>query len=231
MKRKVAALLSVALMVTMLSPLAAVAAIYHSYVKTNNYGPLNMRSDVSVNSEKTGSIPYGKQVIVWDYYNGNTWALVEYNGKQGYVMTRYLTNDKPEPKPAPNPTPAPAPYPYADLTRMVDGFQDTSYWVMVRPATPGGFVHMRWAPSKQMGIMKDFFDGMQLEVLSQNRTWCQVRDQNTGKTGFMMRSFLQEIGYGGEVGYGAEMNTNPDTDQAAYQGDDFDADTSGDVES
>ncbi len=196
MNKKVVALLSaVVMMLTLLAPVMALANVPHGYVRTGNYGPLNMRADTSVYSDKIGSIPYGAQVVIQDYYLDNTWAGVEYNGKFGYVMTRYLSYDPVNPRPNPGPTPAPY-YPDSDLSRMFDGFQTTNYYVVVRPATPGGFVHMRWAPSKQMGIMVDFYDSKQLEVLAQNNTWCQVRDPESGRTGFMMRSFLTAIGYG-----------------------------------
>ncbi len=187
---------AVLLLVTMVAPLAS-ASIYYGYVKTGNYGPLNMRADTSVDAPIIGSIPYGKQVELDDYYEGNAWIGVTYNGRQGYVMARYIVYDKPAPAPGPGPGPQPAPQP-TDLSRMFDGFQFTSYIVAVTPVTPGGFVHMRWAPSKQMGIMCDFYEGQQLEVLSQNNTWCQVRDSNTDRTGYMMRSFLRQIAYGGE---------------------------------
>lgn len=196
MKRKVVALVcAILVLMTALVPVVASAAIYHGYVKTGNYGPLNLRADITANSPIIGKIPYGKQVTILDYYNNNSWMGVEYNGKQGYVMARYIVFDEPSPAPQPGPAPQPVPVP-SDLSRMFDGFQFTNYQAAVNPATPGGFVHMRWAPSKQMGIMTDYYDNQQLEVLAQNNTWCQVRDNETGRTGFMMRSFLRAIGYG-----------------------------------
>lgn len=190
-KKSIALFSAVVMLLLMLAPTLALANVPHAYVRTSNFGPLNMRQDISVNSPKIGSIPYGTRVVIQDYFSDNTWASVEYNGKVGYVMTRYLSMDVP-----PNPNPNPQPVPSTDLTRMFDGFQSTTYFASVRPATPGGFVHMRWAPSKQMGIMVDFYDGKQLEVLAQNNTWCQVRDPETEKTGFMMRSFLTSVDYG-----------------------------------
>ncbi len=199
MKRQVIALVCVAMILTiMIVPMVASASIYYGYVKTANYNPLNMRADTTTDSAIIGKIPYGKQVELDDYYLDNSWIGVTYNGKRGYVMARYIVYDVPPPAPGPTSQPKPKPEP-VDLGRMFDGFEYTSYVAAVCPATPGGFVHMRWAPSKQMGIMDDCWENHQLEVLSQNNTWCQVRDSETGKTGYMMRVFLREIAYGDPV--------------------------------
>lgn len=194
MNKKVTALVCAALLlVTMLVPMAALASATptYAYVYTANLGPLNLRADTSTSSALIGRIPYGRQVTVLDYYNNNTWVGVEYNGRQGYVMARYLVYSPPAPIPTSNPGTG-----SSNLLNMFDGFQYTNYYVAVRPSSPGGFVHLRWAPSQQMGIMTDYYDSKQLEVLAQNNTWAQVRDADTGRTGFMMRAFLREIAVG-----------------------------------
>lgn len=194
MKRKLIALVSAVLLLAM-AVLPASALVHYAYVKTGNYGALNMRSStVTHMNNKIGSIPYGKKVVILDYYENNNWAFVEYQGKQGFVMTRYLTYSVPPKKPTHvDPTPAPEP----SSAHIYDGFQATNYFAIVRPSTPAGFVHMRWAPSKSIGcIVRDYYNGTQLEVIAQNKTWAQVRDPQTGVTGFMMRSFLTEVGDG-----------------------------------
>lgn len=187
MKKKVIALACAAILLLIALPFTAVAETY-AYVYTANLGSLNLREDTSVNSPIIGRIPYGKQVEVFDYFGNGIWASVQYNGKYGYVMTRYLVYSPPE---SPQPSPSDP-----ELSGMFNGFQFTNYYVAVRPSSPGGFVHMRWAPSKQIGIMTDYYDNKQLEVLAQNNAWAQVRDPDTGRTGFMMRAFLREVGVG-----------------------------------
>ncbi len=187
MKRKITVLLSVLLLVAALTPMALAEGMSTAYVTG---GSLRMRADTSKYSDIIGVIPNGGIVAIQEYYAGGTWAYVEYNGKLGYVMSRYLSRTAPTPKPSPSPTPA------EDLTRIFEGFQDTDYTAYVRGNIPGGFVHMRWAPSQKMKIMCNFYEGNDLEVIAQNNTWCQVRDPYTGKTGFIMRSFLLAGGVG-----------------------------------
>ncbi len=166
---------------------------YTGYVKTSNYGALNIRKEPSANAKKIGSIPYGKEVTIYLSFSGDPdWLCVEYKNVQGYVMARYIDQNKPQPKPTAKPTPKPT-EPVEDLTRIFKGFENDGYTAIVRSSTPGSFVHMRWAPSKQMPIMLDYSDGSYLEVIAQNKTWCQVRDRETGETGFMMRQFLTQV--------------------------------------
>ena len=195
MNKKAISLVSVLMILVLaLAPTAALANLAHGYVKTANHGSLNMREVTTVDSMKVGTIPYGERVAIIEYLDNNTWARVEYDGKQGFVMTRYLSNEDPRPAHEPQHKPEPAEEP-TDLTKMFHGFQMENYTAVLHASAPGGFVHMRWAPSKKMDIMTDYYEGKQFEVLAQNTLWCQVRDPETGKTGFMMRSFLTPVGY------------------------------------
>ena len=197
MNKKVIALVgAIMLLVLALMPTFALANLAHGYVKTANYGPVNMRADISRDSEKVGSIPYGTRVVILEYLADNSWMSVDYDGKTGYIMSRYITMDEPPAKPE-NPGSQEHPHhtsePEPAVNEMFRGFQDENYTAVLHASAPGGFVHMRWAPSKQMDIMTDFYDGKHLQVIAQNRTWCQVQDPDTGKTGFMMRYFLTAI--------------------------------------
>ncbi|HPS82219.1 MAG TPA: hypothetical protein PLP25_10235, partial [Candidatus Limiplasma sp.] len=64
------------------------------------------------------------------------------------------------------------------------------YTATVRPSSPGGFVHLRWAPSKSQPVQSDYYNGSELVVISQNGTWCQVYDELNESSGFMMAEFL-----------------------------------------
>ena len=67
------------------------------------------------------------------------------------------------------------------------------YNACVRPSTPTGFVHMRWAPSKDQPIFQDFYAGEALQVLYANNSWCQVYDPHTHTFGYMMKQFLTYV--------------------------------------
>ncbi len=187
--RKILSLLILCVMLLSLSPLSALADStgFTYYVKTSNYGALNMRESESTQSAIVTKIPYGAKVELLDYFIGATWASCNYNGYYGYVMTRYLSQDKPSPKPKPGPTAAPTHTPSGDI---YSGFTAVYYNVIVRPSTPTGVVHMRWAPSKSQGIFRDYYANEPLQVLYANDTWCQVYDAQNQVFGYMMRQFL-----------------------------------------
>ena len=58
----------------------------------------------------------------------------------------------------------------------------------VKPSKSGSYVNMRWAPSMSMPVITRYYDGAELYVLAENRTWCQVYDEETGVCGFMYKS-------------------------------------------
>lgn len=174
----------------------------HAYVYTSNGKNLNLRAGPGTDYGVVGSIPYGASVHLNDYID-QSWVSVDYNGLSGYVMGRYLRYDQPQPKPQPTPKPDPRPTAKPDpsaptsMKEVFKGFEFISYTVQVRPSTPGGFVHMRWAPTKAAEPIRDYHQYDVLTVIAQNHTWAQVVDPSTGVTGFMMRSFLTDFGVGG----------------------------------
>lgn len=190
--RKLLPLLTLVVLIASMIPLAALAdstPIYY-YVKTGDYGPLNMRESESTKAKIVTQIPYGEKVELLDFFLNATWASCNYKGYYGYVMTRYLSFDKPRPAPGPVPTAKPT---AAPSTPIFTGFKPAYYNASVRPSTPTGFVHMRWAPSKDEPIFQDFYAGEALQVLYANDSWCQVYDPQTHTFGYMMKQFLTYV--------------------------------------
>lgn len=172
---------------------------WHAYVRTSNGKGLNLRDGPGTDYKVITTIPYGKSVHLNDYID-KTWVEVDYGSHHGYVMGRYLTYTEPSPyKPTPKPTTKPSSGSGTSTTSLKKLFQNftfVSYTAQVRPSTPGGFVHMRWAPTKASDPIRDFHQNDILTVIAQDSTWAQVVDPNTGITGFMMRSFLTDLGVG-----------------------------------
>lgn len=191
-KRIVTLVVAVMLLALAIAP-AATAMTWGAYVKTANGKGLNLRTGPTTNASIIRSIPYGAYVGFIEVLN-DTWVQVNYDGYEGYVMRRYLSYEQPGPKPTQKPSGGGGST--SDIAHLFDGFQYTSYQVAVRPSAPGGFVHMRWAPTKSAGIIEDLHQNDQLQVLSQNNTWAQVHNPQSGATGFMMRSFLTNVGVG-----------------------------------
>lgn len=187
-KRVLSILIAALLLVTLMLPVfTASALIAPQYVKTGNGKSLNLRYGPSKDFDVVTKIPYGAQVSSYEYYDNN-WAYVTYNGYSGYAMSRYFTSKKPSTTPTAKPTAKPV-----DPTNLFKNFVSVNYYVVVRPSSPTGYVNMRWAPSKSIGIKGNYRADYQLHVIAENGTWAQVYDETTNTCGFMMLAFLSPI--------------------------------------
>lgn len=188
--KKVLAL--VCALVLMLLPLTAMAATT-KYVSTGNSGKLNVRKTPHTHSNNVViKLENGTKVTVEDYYDGHTWAYisVSVNGKtyKGYAMNRYLSNEKPSAQPAKPSSSSSS----SSSTLSFKNFKHVEPTQMsVKPSTPGGFVNLRWGPSKSVSVMDKLYADAQVVVIAKNKTWAQVYDPVTGYVGFMMLSFLK----------------------------------------
>jgi uncharacterized protein YgiM (DUF1202 family) len=59
-----------------------------TYVNTVNKGTLNLRAEPSLNARVLAQIPYGTELET-NTITGE-WSQVTYNGKIGYVMSKFL---------------------------------------------------------------------------------------------------------------------------------------------
>ena len=191
--KKVLAL--VCALVLMLLPLTAMAATT-KYVSTGNSGKLNVRKTPHTYSNNVViKLENGTKVTVEDYYDGHTWAYisVSVNGKtyKGYAMNRYLSNEKPSAQPA-KPSKPSSSSSSSSSTLSFKNFKHVEPTQMsVKPSTPGGFVNLRWGPSKSVSVMAKLYADTQVTVIAKDNAWAQVYDPETGYVGFMMLSFLK----------------------------------------
>lgn len=179
--------LMLAMMMIVALPLTFAFAASTMYVKTSSGTGVHMRASTSTDSAVVCKIGYAKQVTVFRITRDGQWADCEYNGYYGFVAARYLAYHKPAPA-APKATHAPVGQ--ALPQNMYAGFREIRYEAVVHPATPGGFVHMRWAPTTDGKIIKDYFTGDPLVVIAEDNIWCQVQDPETNAVGFMMKRFV-----------------------------------------
>ena len=63
-----------------------------AYIHTANKGAVNLRAEPSPNAKVLTQIP-NKTSIEIEYVN-NDWSKTGYNGKIGYVMTKFLTTEQ-----------------------------------------------------------------------------------------------------------------------------------------
>ena len=98
MKKLSVLLIAAVLLAAMMS--AAFAATM--YVDTANHKTLNLHSQE--NEKVIAQIPYRAAVQVHSFFYNDTCASVTYNGKDGWVYTRYLSWNRPSKADAKNNT-------------------------------------------------------------------------------------------------------------------------------
>lgn len=198
--KKVAAL-CLAVMLLSLTVVSALALGENMtmFVNTQDHKPLKLRSGEGQNYSVLLKIDFGQPVQVVE--NRGTWSAVTYNGVHGYVMTKFLSYYKPSGTPAPKytPQPIPVPVPVPTMQPYYPTDMNTIFRSMVKvnpytayacPSRPGGFVNLRWAPSKDMEVIAKMYYGAQVTVIAEGFGWSQVMDPTTGYVGFMMTEFL-----------------------------------------
>ena len=179
-------LLALVLVAALCAPLlvSAYADAMVYYVNTANKKSLNMRSSTDLGNNILTSIPNGVAVVVYEFLNSNTWAHIGYGGRDGYVMTRYLSLTPPSTQPS------------TTESLSFKDFKSTYYLASVKPSTPSGYVNMRWAPSKSTAVHDIYYSGSTLQVIAESKTWCQVYDTQKNICGFMMKEFLVPLSVG-----------------------------------
>ena len=107
------------------------------------------------------------------------------------MLTRYLGRESAYYSTVPAPSYAPlAESDMDDLNNQFSSMaQVTPYTVTVHPSRVGGWVNLRWAPSKACYIQRYCYEGEKLTVIALNNNWLQVQDAQTGNIGFIQRTF------------------------------------------
>ena len=194
-KRIIPVLLVLAVLLTALVPIAASADKTVKYVYTRNSKPLNVRSWPSINADLLGTLPNGKAVTVENYTADYIWAVITYNGRTAYVMTQYLVDASPS-----SPTPAPAANAQSIITSMDNEFKSyhvvSPYTVLAKPVRASGWVNLRYVPSTEFAHADNLYAKTQLTVIAETNNWLQVRRNDTGVTGYVMRQYVITRGVG-----------------------------------
>ena len=168
------------------------------YVKTPNGKGLNVRSSMSTEDKSNiiGSLSYGTRIITYGSRDG--WTLIDYGNKVAYIMTRYLTKEKPAPYQPADPDKKSSDFSTAEAstvtqmnTLVASPKYVTPYTVLVRPTRASGWVYMRWFPSKSSEAQATFGANYELTVLAELKDWYQVEDPVSGRVGFVYKSYVQ----------------------------------------
>lgn len=175
------------------------------YVVTDNGKGLNVRSDPFVSDYNIlGVAPYGSRIDVLRFLD-NGWAAVRWSYyNEAYVQSRFLqwyvpyVTNPPTPQPTQVPTAAPYYPSYADTIPGLNAeFRTmravTPFTIAVRPVRSSGWVNMRWAPGKDMEVVRIYYNNDRLTVLAEGANWYQVEDPNTHAVGYMMKSYTVRL--------------------------------------
>ncbi len=199
MKKRAAALLLVLAVLTIAFAPCANASQSVKYVYTRNGKPLNVRSWPSLDASLLGTIPNGTKVTIEGYSNDYTWATLVYKGQIAYVMTQYLVDYNPV-----KPTPTSVPTGDGNYRNIVNSMENEfrtyrvvePYIVLAKPTRATGWVNLRYAPSTDFGHAENLYANTQLTVIAETANWLQVRKNDTGVTGYVMRKFTISMGVG-----------------------------------
>lgn len=194
-KRAVLFILALVMLTVALAP-CAMAEQTVKYVYTRNSKPLNVRSYPDVNSTLLGTIPNGTRVTIEGYTNNYTWATLMYKGQIAYVMTQYLVDYNPY-----SPTPTPTPSGDKNIVNALESEFKTyrvvsPYTVLAKPDRATGWVNLRYTPSTEFGHAENLYANTQLTVIAETTNWLQVRKNDNGVTGYVMRKYVIYAGVG-----------------------------------
>ena len=197
MKKMIGLILMVMILATAVSAALAESQGTVMYVYTENGKGLTVRSSMNTtDSNFVDSLPYGSKVFAY----GNPkpgWTYIEYSGKSGYVMSRFLVKNKPEPHDSGSAQNSGSFDTRAAVsveqinTLLASARTVTPYTVTLRPTRSSGWVYMRWLPSRNAAQMATFGASYQVTVIAELKDWYQVQDPATGKVGFIYKSYIQ----------------------------------------
>lgn len=142
----------------------SVAGGYTAYIVNSNGKNVVLRSGPSKQHEVLASYKVGQKVTVLSY--GSTWCQVSINGLGGYMMSEYLSTEKPE---------------------ISGPSHGTAYTAYVTSQNGKG-VRMRLGAGKVFPTIATYSVGTQVTVLEYGATWCKIRVGTN--TGYMMTEFL-----------------------------------------
>lgn len=192
MSKKVwAVFLAVMLLMLAAAPAALANPIGNKYVKTSSGKSVRMRGGPGTEYDVIDRVPNGTSVEIYSQMQnpaGEGWTEIGYHGATGWIMSRYLSSQKPGSQSGGSSSKDSG---SDTMTATIfNNFHDVALTAYIKPSTPGNFVNLRWAPSKKVPVQARYYEGQQIYVLKANNSWCQVYDEANNRCGFILRSLL-----------------------------------------
>ena len=207
MKKCIALVLTVLLILSCLSVLSTASGLARErlWVKTPNGKTVNVRDS---GGNVIGHLPYGTAVVMYD--EEDYWAICECPGiPEGWIMETFLVDYNPGKyqgdsgsSGAGKTSEKKSVTDSALGAQTVEGMNNqykaftyaaTPYTVVVVPDTKTGTARLRWGPSKFSTLVTYLEAGHELTVLASNKSWLMVRDEQTGKIGYIAVKYTRTV--------------------------------------
>ena len=172
------------------------------YVDTDNDGPLYLRQGPSKKTDHIGIYEEGTALTLiqtWDYQ----WAKVQLDGKEGFMMIRYLTDLQPGQTPTPAPTAAPAATPVPT--------EDTTMYVKT---DDGNKLHLRLGAGTNYASQGLYPNGTRFFVTARVGIWAFGKTPDD-KVGYMMLKYLTTVSPDATPAPGITPTPLPSTEDTA----------------
>ena len=168
-------------------------------VYTENGGKLNVRSEPKSGNNVIDQLDYGTEVIVESpVIIDPTWSVIRSKKSKtgvGYVMTRYLVNTKPKDTKA-RTEEAERKKNLEELNRQLASAKSVAepFLIAVRATRASGWINFRVGPGVAANRIASLPDGRELKVIGETTKWYQAIDLETGKTGYISKSYVTVLG-------------------------------------
>ena len=182
MKKLVCFLAAVMLALMAVMPIASARdGVTTLYVKTGNGRCLLVRSGPSKDYPVIYSLAYGSLVYApIGADSAGAWTFIQRGKRSGYVMSKYLTDTKPET------------YTGEDSAAM-EAMKDveTPFTVTLKGVRKGGTANLRLYADKSSKLLVKLLPGTQVTVLAESVKWYKVQTAD-GMTGYVNKQFVQK---------------------------------------
>ena len=170
---------------------AAYAEEGQYYVYTANGKALNMRIEPNKNAKVIMKLQFGDEFWVTETLGGG-WSYGHFGGQFGYVMTRFLTKDKPAKKPGEE-TPEEKER-RQEQEKLADELASEKevnpFYVAVVATRATGYINFRIGPSKITARVASYPDGKELIVQGETTNWYKATDPDTESIGYINKNFV-----------------------------------------
>ena len=172
-------LMVLGLMIPVFSSAEAAAPAAYKWVNCADGKTLNLREEANTKAKVVTRIESGKKVEIINAVGVPAgWTKVKFNGKTGFVMTKFLVNAKPG---------------KYEITERSDNFRAVTAYIVKAKALnqkTTKSVCLRVKPNKTAKSIRRLAAGDQLKVIAAGKTWSKVVDMTTGKTGYVANDYI-----------------------------------------